>query len=80
MFRTTWGRACWIAAGLKTSATWQDDKQRLGVLGQYAGLDTPPEEAFDNLTRARSADLARRPIALISLVDENRQWFKSKVA
>lgn len=39
-------------------------------------LDTPPEERFDRVTR-----MARRlfgvPIALISLVDENRQWFKS---
>ncbi|WP_416769697.1 diguanylate cyclase [Pseudomonas sp. RHF3.3-3] len=41
-------------------------------------LDTPPEERFDRLTR-----LAKRlfdvPIALVSLVDENRQWFKSCV-
>ena len=63
---------------MKTPPPWQDEKQRLGVLGQYAVLDTPPEEAFDNLT-ALAAQICEAPIALISLVDENRQWFKSKV-
>ncbi|MDN7430394.1 GGDEF domain-containing protein [Burkholderia sp. AU16741] len=49
---------------------------RLDTLHSLSILDTPPEERFDRLTR-----LARRlfdvPIALVSLVDENRQWFKS---
>jgi len=35
---------------MKTPPPWPDEKQRLGVLGQYAVLDTPPEEAFDSLT------------------------------
>jgi len=35
---------------MKTPPPWQDEKQRLEVLWQYAVLDTPPEEAFDTLT------------------------------
>ena len=62
---------------MKTPPPWQDEKRRLEVLWQYAVLDTPPEEAFDNLT-ALAAQICKAPIALISLVDENRQWFKSK--
>ena len=53
-------------------------KTRLEVLRQYEVLDTPPEEAFDDLTLL-AAQICEAPIALISLVDENRQWFKSKV-
>ena len=53
-----------------------DEQERLSQLKSLAILDTPPEERFDRVTR-----MARRlfgvPIALISLVDENRQWFKS---
>lgn len=53
-----------------------DEKQRLQALRAMNILDTPPEERFDRLTR-----LAKRllgvPIAVVSLVDENRQWFKS---
>ena len=63
---------------MKTPPPWQDEKKRLEALWQYAVLDTPPEEAFDNLT-ALAAQICEAPIALISLVDENRQWFKSKV-
>jgi PAS domain S-box-containing protein len=40
-------------------------------------LDTLPEESFDDLTQAAAA-VADAPIALVSLVDENRQWFKSR--
>ncbi len=54
------------------------EKKRLKVLWEYEILDTVPEEIFDDLT-----DLAARicgaPMAMISLVDEDRQWFKSKV-
>ena len=53
-----------------------DEAARLSALRSLNILDTVPEERFDRLTR-----MARRmfgvPIALISLVDENRQWFKS---
>jgi two-component system cell cycle sensor histidine kinase/response regulator CckA len=54
------------------------EKQRLKVLWQYDVLDTVPEEVFDDLTEL-AARICEAPIALISLVDENRQWFKSKV-
>jgi len=55
-----------------------DEQERLSQLRSLAILDTPPEERFDRVTR-----MARRlfgvPIALVSLVDENRQWFKSGI-
>lgn len=51
---------------------------RVAALQKYAILDTDPEQAFDDLTLLASY-VCRTPIALISLVDENRQWFKSKV-
>jgi diguanylate cyclase (GGDEF)-like protein len=54
----------------------QNEKNRLETLKSLDVLDTPAEERFDRLTR-----MAKRmfgvPIALVSLVDENRQWFKS---
>ncbi len=55
-----------------------NEKQRIGSLRSLEILDTKPEERFDRLTRmaARVFDV---PIALVSLVDENRQWFKSCV-
>jgi GAF domain-containing protein len=54
------------------------EKQRLKVLWQYDVLDTIPEAVFDDLTEL-AAGICEAPIALISLVDEKRQWFKSKV-
>src|SRR5437764_10390310 len=56
----------------------QDEKKRLRVLWQYDVLDTVPEELFDDLTEL-AARICEAPIALITLVDEDRQWFKSKV-
>ncbi|WP_087022352.1 GGDEF domain-containing protein [Thaumasiovibrio subtropicus] len=54
----------------------ENEESRLASLRGLKVLDTEPEERYDRITR-----LARRlfnvPIALVSLVDENRQWFKS---
>lgn len=54
------------------------EAKRIKVLWQYEVLDTVPEEVFDELT-ALASHICGAPIALITLVDENRQWFKSKV-
>lgn len=56
----------------------QQEKTRLKVLWQYDVLDTVPEEIFDDLTEL-AARICQAPIALISLVDERRQWFKSRI-
>ena len=52
------------------------EKLRLDTLREYRIMDTPPEQAFDRVTKM-VADLYRTPIALVSLVDDCRQWFKS---
>ncbi|WP_432378720.1 GAF domain-containing protein [Duganella sp. P38] len=54
------------------------DKERVAALRQMLILDTPPEERFDKVVQfaAQEFDV---PIALISLLDENRQWFKASV-
>lgn len=56
----------------------EDEAARLSALWQYHILDTEPESAFDDLTRL-AANLCGVPIALVSLIDAHRQWFKSKV-
>lgn len=55
-----------------------DEAERLRVLHGLSILDTPAEEAFDRITRVL-AHMLSVPIALVSLVDEHRQWFKSRV-
>ena len=54
-----------------------DEAQRLQTLRSLRVLDTPAEERFDRYTRI-AAGLFEVPIALVSLVDEDRQWFKSR--
>lgn len=63
---------------MKPPPTPDNERERLGALRALLLLDTPPEERFDRIVQfaAREFDV---PIALISLVDENRQWFKSRV-
>jgi PAS domain S-box-containing protein len=53
-----------------------DDPDRLAALYRFAVLDTPAEEVFDRLTRLASRVL-KAPVALISLLDHRRQFFKS---
>src|ERR1700758_2548992 len=55
-----------------------NETQRLKTLRGYEILDTEPEAAFDDLTFLASF-LCETPVALISLIDAERQWFKSKV-
>jgi diguanylate cyclase (GGDEF)-like protein/PAS domain S-box-containing protein len=54
------------------------EEQRLAALRAYAVLDTPPERDFDDIT-ALAAQYFDVPVALVSLIDSNRQWFKSRV-
>jgi two-component sensor histidine kinase/PAS domain-containing protein len=51
---------------------------RIAALEAYQILDTPPEPAFDDIASLASA-FCETPIALVSLVDRDRQWFKAKV-
>jgi len=55
----------------------ENEAERLRALESYRVMDTPPESSFDDLTTlvARILDV---PIALVSLVDADRQWFKSR--
>lgn len=55
-----------------------NEEQRVLSLKKLKILDTPPEERFDRLTRLASK-FFEMPICLISLIDDTRQWFKSKV-
>lgn len=55
-----------------------DDAQRVRVLRATSLLDSPPDPDFDQLARA-AADLCGTPVAVISLIDERRQWFKARV-
>lgn len=56
----------------------ENQSQRREVLNQYQILDTPSEEIFDELAQL-AANFCETPIALISLVDAERELFKSKI-
>ncbi|WP_201842865.1 HWE histidine kinase domain-containing protein [Microvirga zambiensis] len=59
------------------SSPW-NESERLAALRSYRVLDTPPEPEFDDLVQL-AAHCCQAPIALISLIDERRQWFKAEV-
>ncbi len=61
----------WIAPAVP-----ENEDERLAALNRFALLDSPAEDAFDAITRL-AAEICGTSIALISLVDRDRQWFKS---
>ncbi len=63
---------------MKPPAIPVGETERLAALYSYDVLDTPMEEAFDDLAKV-AAFILQTPIALISLVDADRQWFKARV-
>src|SRR3712207_3701907 len=54
------------------------EQARLDALARYAGLDTPPEPAFDDIARL-AALVCRTPMAQVNFVDAARQWSKAAV-
>ena len=81
-FSAAYARTRIRACLLRTTCHWeraltsQDEEQRLAILHGLSILDTPPEERFDQITRLAASSL-NVPMALVSLVDRERQWFKS---
>ncbi len=57
---------------------FREEDLRIQVLKEYDILDSPSEEDFDQLTKLASC-IADTPISLVSIVDSDRQWFKSRV-
>ncbi len=56
----------------------ENESLRLAELYEYNILDTTPEQEYDDITKIAS-DLCKMPISVISLIDKDRQWFKSRV-
>ena len=63
---------------MKIAPLPENEASRLAALQCYQVLDTDPEDSFDDLTTL-AAQICDVPIALVSLIDTNRQWFKSAV-
>jgi phosphoribosyl 1,2-cyclic phosphodiesterase/CheY-like chemotaxis protein len=81
-FQSSYARTKINAWVLRTECRWmratipEDEERRLQSLRKMRILETEPEDRFDRITRLAAA-LFDVPIALVSLVDEDRQWFKS---
>ena len=56
----------------------ENEAERINALNEYRILGTSPEQSYDDITKI-AATVCSAPIALMSLVDVDRQWFKSKV-
>nr|MCH9732555.1 PAS domain S-box protein [Actinomycetes bacterium] len=62
---------------MEPPAIGANEAERLAVLRSYGILDTPPEPRFDALTKL-AANILKVPVALITFIDTDRQWFKSR--
>ena len=65
-------------AGLSAEAGLDEETRRLQILQSFRLVDTEPEPAFDDIVTLASM-ICGTPIALVSLVTDDRQWFKARV-
>ena len=63
---------------MKSAIIPENERERLLLLNSYNILDSSPESDYDDITKIAS-EICGMPISLITLIDEKRQWFKSKV-